>query len=69
MIQKILYTKREAAALLSISTGMLDNLIAHRRLLVRRLGRRVLVSMTELERFAGVECMRPEVAASEEANA
>jgi len=51
-MEKLLYTKREAAALLSISPRKLDDLIAHDQLRVRRVGRRTLIHAVELERFA-----------------
>ena len=49
---KILVSKREAARLLSLSLRTLDNLIGQRELLVRRVGRRVLIPRKALENFA-----------------
>jgi excisionase family DNA binding protein len=49
---KILYTKREAAQLLSISLRSLDYLIFSRQLPARRIGRRVLVHRDAVEQFA-----------------
>ena len=49
---KLLLSRREAAALLSISQRSLDYLIARDILLVRRIGSRVLISVDVLQRFA-----------------
>jgi excisionase family DNA binding protein len=49
---KILYTKREAAQLLSISLRSLDYLIFSHQLPARRIGRRVLVHRDAVEQFA-----------------
>ena len=51
-VPKILYSKREAAQVLSVSLRTFDNLIANEEIVVRRLGRRVLVEFRELQRFA-----------------
>lgn len=50
--EKVLYTKREAAGLLSISLRSLDYLIFNRQLPARRIGRRVLVHRDAIEQFA-----------------
>ncbi len=50
--EKVLYTKREAAQLLSISLRSLDYLIFSRQLPTRRVGRRVLVHRDSIEQFA-----------------
>ena len=50
--EKILYTKREAAQLLSISVRSLDYLIFNQQIPTRRIGRRVLVHRDAIERFA-----------------
>lgn len=50
--EKLLYTKREAAGLLSISLRSLDYLIFNRQLPARRIGRRVLVHRDAIEQFA-----------------
>jgi excisionase family DNA binding protein len=52
---KILYTKREAAQLLSISLRCLDYLIVSQQLPTRRIGRRVLVHHDAIELFASVD--------------
>jgi excisionase family DNA binding protein len=49
--QKILFSKREAAQVLSLSLRTIDNLIAADELATCRVGRRVLIPRTELERF------------------
>ena len=50
--EKILYTKREAAHLLSISLRSLDYLIFSQQLPARRIGRRVLLHRDSIEQFA-----------------
>jgi excisionase family DNA binding protein len=50
--EKVLYTKREAAQLLSISLRSIDYLIFSRQLPTRRIGRRVLVHRDAVEQFA-----------------
>lgn len=54
---KILYTKREAAQLLSISLRSLDYLIVSHQLATRRIGRRVLVHRDSIEQFARTDHM------------
>jgi excisionase family DNA binding protein len=49
---KLLYSKKQAAELLSVSLRTLDRLIATKRLVVRRIGKRVLVSREALEELA-----------------
>jgi excisionase family DNA binding protein len=50
--EKVLYTKREAAHLLSISLRSLDYLIFSQQLPARRIGRRVLVHRDSIDQFA-----------------
>ncbi len=50
--EKVLYTKREAAQLLSISLRSLHSLILSRQLPARRIGRRVLIHRDAIEQFA-----------------
>jgi len=50
--EKVLYTKREAAQLLSISLRSIDYLIFSQQLPARRIGRRVLVHRDSIEQFA-----------------
>jgi excisionase family DNA binding protein len=51
-IPKFLVSKREAAIALGISVRTIDNLLACKELLARKVGRRTLIPVTELERFA-----------------
>ena len=48
---KLLCSKKETADALGISLRTVDNLIDRKELTVRRIGRRVLVPASELERF------------------
>jgi excisionase family DNA binding protein len=52
MPEQILLSKRQAAQVLSISVRTLDKLIMSKRLPVHRIGRRVLISRSAIERFA-----------------
>ena len=45
------YTRHEAAQALRISLRTLDTLLAQRKLRARRIGRRVLVPQSELEKL------------------
>ena len=49
---KILIDRKEAAARLSVSLRTLDTLVASRLLPVKRVGRRVLIHVGDLEKFA-----------------
>ena len=51
-LHKILLSRREAAALLSISLRTLDALVLRKELVPRRIGRRSLFQRQALERFA-----------------
>jgi excisionase family DNA binding protein len=51
-MEKILFSKKESAALLRISLRTLESLIARRELGTRLIGRRRLVPRVSLERFA-----------------
>jgi excisionase family DNA binding protein len=48
---KLLCSKKETADALGVSLRTVDNLIARKELVVRRVGRRVLVPLAELEKF------------------
>lgn len=50
--QKILYGKREAAYLLSISVRKLDYLISQKQMVVRKIGTKVLIPKSALIEFA-----------------
>ena len=52
MTEPILVSKREAATLLSVSMRTIDNLLRAGERRPRRVGKRVLFSRTELDRFA-----------------
>jgi excisionase family DNA binding protein len=52
MPEQILLSKRQAAQTLSISLRTLDKLIGSKKLPVRKIGRRVLLSRSAIERFA-----------------
>lgn len=49
---KLLVSRREAAAWLSISQRSLDYLIANKELTTKRIGSRVLIPIHDLRRFA-----------------
>jgi excisionase family DNA binding protein len=49
---RLLYPKREAATLLGISKRSVDHLISAKRLASRRVGKRNLIPLDELKRFA-----------------
>lgn len=51
MDDKLLYSKANAAELLSLSVRKLDSLIANHRIVVTRIGKRVLIAREALERF------------------
>jgi excisionase family DNA binding protein len=48
---KLLCSKKEAADTLGVSLRTVDNLIGRKELIVRRVGRRVLIPAREVERF------------------
>jgi excisionase family DNA binding protein len=50
--EKLLLSRNEAAACLSISPRALDYLIANKVLTTRRIGSRVLIPVADLQRFA-----------------
>ena len=52
---KLLVSRREAAARLSISQRAVDYLIANKVLRIRRIGSRVLIPAHDLRRFANVD--------------
>jgi excisionase family DNA binding protein len=57
--RRLLVRKREAAALLSISPRALDYLLANKQIAVRRIGSRVLIPMTELQKFSRADHPAP----------
>jgi excisionase family DNA binding protein len=49
---KLLVSRHEAALRLSISDRVIDYLIANKQIAARRIGSRVLIAVTELQRFS-----------------
>ncbi len=49
---RLLVGRKDAARMLSISERSLDYLLANQQLHARRIGSRVLIAVTELERYA-----------------
>ena len=50
--EKLLVGRVEAAGMLSISCRALDYLVANKQLLIRRIGTRVLIPVSELRKFS-----------------
>ena len=55
MTEKLLFSKYEAAQILGLGLGRLDLSIRNGELLVRRVGRRVLIPRESLEAFSRAE--------------
>jgi hypothetical protein len=51
-VPKFLFSRAESAFSLGISTRSLDHLIARKQLSTKRLGKKVMISAKELERFS-----------------
>jgi hypothetical protein len=51
-VPKILYSRKESAYALSISIRSLDLVLAANEMKFRRIGRKVLIPATEIERYA-----------------
>lgn len=68
-MDKILFSKKEAAAMLSISLRSVDYLIARKELEVRRIGKRRLVPRSSLEKLARRDVPSPALEAQEGRNA
>ena len=49
---KLLHSRKTSAYMLSISTRSLDWLIKHKRIATQKLGSKVMITHTELVRFA-----------------
>lgn len=62
MSEVILMTREEAARALRLSLRTIDTLILRHELNVRRIGRRVLIPVGEVERFAAVAPSGPDLA-------
>jgi excisionase family DNA binding protein len=58
-VEAVLLSKNEASQVLNLSLRTIDNLIARGELMVRRVGRRVLIPTTELQKFAATSARRP----------
>ena len=58
-MNKILVSKKEAAAALGVSLRTVENLIASKQLDARRIGRRRLVPRTSLEKLARRDVPNP----------
>ena len=52
LVPQFLLSRRQAAQSVALSLRTLDYLIAGGKLTVRRVGRRVLIELAELERFS-----------------
>jgi excisionase family DNA binding protein len=50
--EKLLVSRQEAAQILSIGLRSLDYLVANKQLAFRRIGSRILIAMSDLQRFA-----------------
>jgi excisionase family DNA binding protein len=57
--EKLLLSRRDAAQLLSISQRALDYLVATRRLPTRRIGKRVLIPVADLRKYARADHPEP----------
>jgi excisionase family DNA binding protein len=51
-IEKLLYSRQDAAVALSVSLRSIDYLISDGELTTRRIGRKTLIPVTEIRRFA-----------------
>jgi len=61
----ILVSKKDAARMLSVSARTVDNLIAAKRLVVRKIGRRTLIPRSALEQLARRDTPSPSLEAAE----
>jgi excisionase family DNA binding protein len=52
---KLLYSRREAAQLLSLSLRTVDHLISQHKLKIHKAGKRVLILVDSLREYAGAE--------------
>ena len=65
MSDKLLVSKRDAALLLSVSVRTIENLIAAKRLVARKLGRRTLIPRSAIEQLARRDVPSPSLEAAE----
>lgn len=56
---KLLITKRDAAAALSVSVRTIENFIRRKELVARKIGRRTLIPLASLESFARRDHLSP----------
>ena len=68
MSDRLLVSKRDAAALLSVSTRTIDNLLKAKRLPARKIGRRTLIPRTAIEQLARRDTPSPSLEAAEVRN-
>lgn len=69
---RLLYSRREAARMLSVSVRSLDYLIANKQLATRRIGKKVLIPHSELVRYAKgnhYESIRPQTGQDDDSQA
>lgn len=55
VVEKLLYSKKDAAFALSISVRSIENMLADKRLTFRKMGTRVLIPASEVRRVARLE--------------
>jgi len=65
MSDRLLVSKRDAASLLSVSVRTIENLIAAKRLVARKLGRRTLIPRSAIEQLARRDTPSPSIEAAE----
>ena len=68
-MDKILVSKKEAAAALGVSLRTVENLIASKQLDARRIGRRRLIPRASLEKLARRDVPSPSLEVRESGNA
>ena len=68
MSDRLLVSKRDAAALLSVSTRTIDKLLKAKRLPARKIGRRTLIPRTAIEQLARRDTPSPSLEAAEVRN-
>lgn len=56
---KLLFDRKSAAKVLSVSVRTLDYLISRKELRTRRIGKKVLIPIGELKRFASADHLGP----------
>ena len=61
-VEKLMYSKTDAALLLSVSVRTIENLIANKELACRKIGKRVLIAHDVLLRFTRADHVTGRVA-------